>query len=62
MLFKKSFSLASLLIKFLIFLSRLGLHLPHPVDSESCSAKWDSKECNLIVTMSMKRELDYINF
>lgn len=41
---------------------RLGLHLPHPVDTKQSSAKWDAKESTLIVTMTMNRDLDFINF
>jgi hypothetical protein len=46
---------------FCIF-SRLGLHLPHPVDDKSANAKWDPKESTLLVTMTMKREFDFVNF
>lgn len=41
---------------------RLGLHLPHPVDSKSSNAQWIVEENTLVVTMTMNRELDFINF
>ncbi|XP_070554140.1 dynein axonemal assembly factor 6-like [Ptychodera flava] len=40
---------------------KLGLHLPHPVDSKNGSAKWDSDKEMLIVTLRMKREYDFLN-
>ncbi|XP_077984927.1 dynein axonemal assembly factor 6-like [Glandiceps talaboti] len=40
---------------------KLGLHLPHPVDSKNGSAKWDGDKEMLIVTLRMKRELDFLN-
>eukprot|EP00039_Didymoeca_costata_P032763 m.39295 g.39295 ORF g.39295 m.39295 type:complete len:198 (-) comp9531_c0_seq1:22-615(-) len=39
---------------------RLGLHLPHPCDSKNGSAKFDSKKCELIVTLRMTREMDFL--
>lgn len=47
---------------FNFFLSRLGLHLPHPVNPKTSSAKWDPKNSTLIVTMTMTREYDFVNF
>jgi len=41
---------------------KLGLHLPHPVDSKSGNAKWDGKNDTLIVTLKMSREYDMFNF
>ncbi|RNA21862.1 PIH1D3 [Brachionus plicatilis] len=41
---------------------RLGLHLPHPVNPKTSSAKWDQKNSTLIVTMTMNREYDFVNF
>ncbi|XP_002731743.1 dynein axonemal assembly factor 6-like [Saccoglossus kowalevskii] len=40
---------------------KLGLHLPHPVDSKTGSAKWDADKELLIITLRMKREFDFIN-
>ncbi len=41
---------------------RLGLHLPHPVDPKKSGAHWDLDKQTLSVTMTMNRELDFINF
>ncbi|CAF0713627.1 unnamed protein product [Brachionus calyciflorus] len=41
---------------------RLGLHLPHPVNAKTASAKWDQKNSTLIVTLTMNREYDFVNF
>lgn len=41
---------------------KLVLPMPHPVDPESGSAKWDPKDSKLVVTLLMKREYDFINF
>ncbi|XP_033100165.1 protein PIH1D3-like isoform X2 [Anneissia japonica] len=41
---------------------KLGLHLPHPVDSKNGQAKWDAANTLLTVTMPMKREYDFLNF
>nr|XP_023018437.1 protein PIH1D3 [Leptinotarsa decemlineata] len=40
----------------------LDLPLPHPVDPQKGSAKWDSAAEKLIVTLTMDRELDLVNF
>jgi hypothetical protein len=39
---------------------RLGLHLPHPVDEKSGSAKWDPVASVLSVTLKMNREYDFL--
>lgn len=41
--------------------SRLGLHLPQPVDSSQSKAKWLSDLELLEVTLKMKREYDFLN-
>ncbi|KAK2165945.1 hypothetical protein LSH36_44g12046 [Paralvinella palmiformis] len=41
---------------------KLGLHLPHSVDSKNGKAKWDSDTETLSVTLRMQREFDFINF
>ncbi|XP_039255465.1 dynein axonemal assembly factor 6-like [Styela clava] len=41
---------------------KLILPLPHPVDPDKGSAKFDSATHTLVVTLSMKREYDFINF
>lgn len=41
---------------------KLILPLPHPVDPDKGSAKFDSATHKLIITLSMKREYDFINF
>ncbi|ESO93666.1 hypothetical protein LOTGIDRAFT_182066 [Lottia gigantea] len=40
---------------------KLGLHLPHPVDDKSGKAEWDKKLEILKVTLTMKREYDFVN-
>ncbi|XP_006001373.1 protein PIH1D3 [Latimeria chalumnae] len=41
---------------------KLGLHLPHPVDSKNGKAQFISDDETLEVSLTMKRELDFINF
>lgn len=41
---------------------KLGLHLPHMVDSKNGKAKWDGDKGLLTVTAKMKREYDFVNF
>ncbi|XP_001514005.4 dynein assembly factor 6, axonemal [Ornithorhynchus anatinus] len=41
---------------------KLLLHLPHPVDSQNGKARFISEKQILEVTLTMKRELDFINF
>ncbi|XP_072170974.1 dynein axonemal assembly factor 6-like [Diadema setosum] len=41
---------------------KLGLHLPHPVDSKNGQAKWDGNKETLMVTLRMTREYDFVNF
>ncbi|KAH8369574.1 hypothetical protein KR093_000200 [Drosophila rubida] len=43
-------------------LYRLKLPLPHPVDVDRCSAKYDSELGKLRLTLRLRRELDYVNF
>jgi len=42
--------------------SKLGLFLPHPVDSKNAKAQWDGNQEKLFVTMRMTRPYDFINF
>eukprot|EP00042_Codosiga_hollandica_P030729 m.179982 g.179982 ORF g.179982 m.179982 type:complete len:191 (-) comp53435_c0_seq3:117-689(-) len=39
---------------------RLGLHLPHPVDDENGSAKFDVGTGKLRVTLPLRREYDFL--
>ncbi|XP_072127345.1 dynein axonemal assembly factor 6 isoform X1 [Mobula birostris] len=41
---------------------KLGLHLPHPVDNKNGRAQFHSDTHTLEVTLTMKREYDFINF
>ncbi|XP_069749889.1 dynein axonemal assembly factor 6 isoform X3 [Narcine bancroftii] len=41
---------------------KLGLHLPHPVDSKNGRAQFHSETHTLEITLTMKREFDFINF
>uniref|UniRef100_A0A8C4SNK0 Dynein axonemal assembly factor 6 n=1 Tax=Erpetoichthys calabaricus TaxID=27687 RepID=A0A8C4SNK0_ERPCA len=41
---------------------KLGLHLPHPVDSENGKARFITETQTLEVTLTMNRDLDFINF
>ncbi|KAH8307470.1 hypothetical protein KR044_012860 [Drosophila immigrans] len=41
---------------------RLKLPLPHAVDVDRCSAKYDSELGKLRLTLRLRRELDYVNF
>ncbi|XP_071441961.1 dynein axonemal assembly factor 6 [Hetaerina americana] len=43
-------------------LYRLALPLPHEVDPNSGSAKWDEEKSMLTITLRIIRELDFINF
>ena len=45
-----------------IISSKLGLHLPHPVDHKSGKAQWDAKTETLKVTLRIRREYDFMNF
>ena len=42
--------------------SKLGLHLPHPVDHKTGKAQWDGDKEILNVTLRMQREYDFMNF
>lgn len=46
----------------LFLFSKLGLHLPHMIDSKNGKAKWDGDKGLLTVTAKMKREYDFVNF
>ncbi|XP_072039726.1 dynein axonemal assembly factor 6-like [Amphiura filiformis] len=39
---------------------KLGLHLPHPVDSKNGKAQWDGTKELLTVTLRMTREYDFL--
>ncbi|XP_038056520.1 dynein assembly factor 6, axonemal-like isoform X2 [Patiria miniata] len=39
---------------------KLGLHLPHPVDSKNGKAQWISDKQTLVVTCRMVREYDFL--
>lgn len=41
---------------------RLDTPLPHPVDPQRGNAQWDKNAEKLIITLTMDREFDYINF
>ncbi|XP_078683277.1 dynein axonemal assembly factor 6-like [Branchiostoma floridae x Branchiostoma belcheri] len=41
---------------------KLGLHLPHPVDSKNGRAQWVQDQEMLVVTLRMVRDLDFVNF
>lgn len=41
---------------------RLSMPLPHPVDTESCTAEWDADHCKLTLNLTLNREYDYVNF
>lgn len=43
-------------------LYKLGIALPHPVDSQRGNAKWDNSTEKLVVTLRMNREFDFVNF
>ncbi|XP_067039986.1 dynein axonemal assembly factor 6-like [Acropora muricata] len=40
---------------------KLGLHLPHPVDSKNGKAQWDKSKQLLTVTVQLVREYDFVN-
>eukprot|EP01137_Pigoraptor_chileana_P030541 Opistho-2@17171 len=40
--------------------NKLGLYLPHTVNSKNGSAKWESDTCTLVVTLPIVRELDFM--
>jgi len=42
--------------------SKLGLFLPHPVDSKNTKAQFNSESETLSVTLRLNRMLDFINF
>lgn len=42
--------------------SKLGLHLPHPVDHKAGKAQWDADKQVLTVTLRMVRDYDDFNF
>lgn len=39
---------------------RLGLHLPHPCDKDKGSAKFDTSKSELVVTLRLDREMDFL--
>ena len=41
--------------------SRLGLHLPHKVESKKSKAKWISDLKELHITLLLNREYDFLN-
>ena len=43
------------------FCSRLGLHLPHPVASDSGKARWIASKFMLEVTLRLQREYDFLH-
>jgi len=45
-----------------LFSSRLMLPLPHPVDHSNGNAKWNGETETLEVTLTLRREYDFINF
>ena len=45
-----------------MYYSKLGLHLPHPVDSKNGKAQWNGDKFLLTVNLTMKREYDFMNF
>lgn len=53
-------ALISLDTLFLLNFSKLGLHLPHPVDSKNGKAQWDKSRELLTVTVRMVREYDFL--
>lgn len=46
---------------FVFFPSKLGLHLPHLVDSKNGKAQWDKSKQLLTVTVGLVREYDFVN-
>ena len=44
-----------------VFFSKLGLHLPNPVDSKNGRAQWDKSKQLLTVTVRLVREYDFVN-
>ncbi|KAL1124128.1 hypothetical protein AAG570_001898 [Ranatra chinensis] len=40
---------------------RLSLPLPHPVDPDTSTAEWVTAESRLILTLTLNRELDFVN-
>lgn len=57
MLFLKYFSTQLMPI---VFSSKLGVHLPHPVDSKNGKAQWDKDRELLTVTVRLVREYDFL--
>lgn len=43
------------------FFSKLGLHLPNPVDSKNGKAQWDKSKQLLTVTVRLVREYDFVS-
>ncbi|XP_014283655.1 dynein axonemal assembly factor 6 [Halyomorpha halys] len=41
---------------------RLNLPLPHPIDPDSATAEWHCSSSQLIISLQMKREYDFMNF
>lgn len=41
---------------------KLDVPLPHPVDPKRGNAQWDKNDEKLIITLTMNREFDYVNF
>ena len=44
----------------IVFFSKLGVHLPHPVDSKNGKAQWDKDRELLTVTVRLVREYDFL--
>ena len=44
----------------IVFFSKLGVHLPHPVDSKNGKAQWDKDRELLTVTVQLVREYDFL--
>ncbi|XP_044736904.1 dynein axonemal assembly factor 6 isoform X2 [Chrysoperla carnea] len=41
---------------------KLQMPLPHPIDPQRSSAKWDPDTEKLTLTLRMNREFDFVNF
>lgn len=44
------------------FLYKLDLHFPHTINPNRSNAKWDQSKEELVLTLRMCREFDFINF
>ena len=53
---------ANELIIVYIISSKLGLHLPHPVDHKNGKAQWDGNKSQLTISLKMTRDYDFMNF